>query len=71
MNPTIDFTPVLAVEQVTTLSPESIIMLLFGCAVLYGGFFWCTSIAWKNRHKHQGDDEEEMEEESTPASWDQ
>ena len=42
MNPTIDFTPVLAVEQVTTLSPESIIMLLFGCAVLYGGFFWCT-----------------------------
>jgi hypothetical protein len=43
---------------VTALSPDSIIMLLVGCLVLYGGFFWCTNIAWKNRHKNASSDKD-------------
>jgi hypothetical protein len=29
------------------------IMLIFGCLVLYGGFFWCLSIARRSEKKHK------------------
>jgi len=51
------------------LSWWAVTMLIFSCLVLYGGFFWCTSIAWQNRHKHRLDDEEEQE--IHVSAWDE
>ena len=53
--------PLLAAEQSTSLSMSAIIMFIFACLVLYGGFFWCTKIAWDNRGRHQEDQEQEDE----------
>jgi len=38
------------------------VMLLIGCAILYGGLTTCLIIAYKNRGKAEVDDEEAVEE---------
>ena len=61
--------PLLATEPAEGLSAWAVIMLIFSCTLLYGGFFWCTSIAWNNRHKHTDGDEEETAQPS--STWEQ
>ena len=37
-------------DVTTTMNPAAWVVLVFGCAVLYGGLGVCLSIAFRHRH---------------------